>query len=122
CAVPDDAKVLEVFGRVRHALPLLAFECFDQGCLRHVLAHRNLAGGGPFSPPAPQHVLLEVEVVGSGEHAVDDTMDAVAEVLADAEDGRLITTAVVASTPAQARELWSLREDISESLHARRPH
>lgn len=122
CALPDDASVLRLFARVQRALPLMAFECFDQGCFRHVLEHRGSEGRGPFSEPSPQHVLLEVEVQGHGESANEDTVDALTEVLADAQEAGEIVDAKVAGTPAQGRELWIWREDISESLHRHRPH
>jgi FAD/FMN-containing dehydrogenase len=122
CAVVDDARVLDVFARVQAELPLQAFECFDQGCLRHVLAHHGDEGRGPFAEPARQHALIEVEVEGHGEAAKEATVDALADVLADAQDAGEIHDAVLASTPPQERDLWALREDISESLHRHRPH
>lgn len=123
CAVPDETKVLDLFAHVRaHGLTLQAFECFDAGGLKRVLTHRGDEGRGPFDPPSPQHALLEVEVMQSGEAAHEATVDAVAECLADAQEADLLTDAVLASTDAQARELWALREDTSESLHHRHPH
>lgn len=123
CAVPDEARVLELFGRVQaHGLTLQAFECFDQGCLRRVLEHRGGQGHGPFDPPSPQHALIEVEVPQPGDAAHEATHDALAECLADAQDAGLLTDAVLAANASQARELWALREDTSESLHRHRPH
>ncbi|MCB9717586.1 MAG: FAD-binding oxidoreductase [Myxococcales bacterium] len=123
CAVPDEERVLELFARVQASgLVLQAFECFDAGCLRRVLEHRGRDGAGPFDPPSPQHALLEVEVPQPGPQAHEATTDALAEQLADAQDVGTITDAVLASTEAQARELWALREDTSESLHRHRPH
>ncbi|MEX1365145.1 MAG: FAD-binding oxidoreductase [Nannocystaceae bacterium] len=123
CAVPDEARVLELFTRVQGAgLTLQAFECFDAGCLRRVLEHRGSEGRGPFDPPSPQHALIEVEVPQRGPAALEATTDALAECLADAQEAETIIDAVLASTEHQARELWSLREDTSESLHSHHPH
>lgn len=127
CAVPDEARVLELFARVqRQGLVLQAFECFDAGCLQSVLAHRGLAGVGPFDPPSPQHALVEVEVSQPGaaglEAAREATQDALAECLAAAQEAGTITDAVLAQSAQQAKELWALREDTSESMHRRRPH
>ncbi len=127
CAVPDEARVLELFARVHgRGLVLQAFECFDAGCLRHVIAHRGLSGVGPFDPPSPQHALVEVEVPLAGPHggeaAREATQDALAECLADAQETGTITDAVLAGSAQQARELWALREDTSESMHRHRPH
>jgi FAD/FMN-containing dehydrogenase len=115
CAVPDDPAVLALFTRLRaSSLTVSAFECFDDGCLRHVLAHRG--GASPFASPSPRYVLVEVEVPIAGAAAREATESELAEVLADVDD------AILAGTPAQARGLWALREDISESLHRHTPH
>ncbi len=122
CSVPDDASVSKLFTRVRRELPLQAFECFDLGCLRHVMEHRGLAGAGPFGEPSPQHVLIEVEVEGPGESAAEMSQEALTLCLADAQEEAEIDDAVVAATGAQARDLWEYREGISESLHRHSPH
>lgn len=122
CSVPSDADVLSLFARARRELPLQAFECFDQACLRHVLVHRRLAGAGPFEEPSPQHVLIEIEVEGAGQEAHERAHDRLTLCLADAQDAGEIEDAVVASTAAQAKDLWEYREGISESLHAYAPH
>jgi len=122
CSVPDEAHVLSLFTRARHELPLQAFECFDQGCLQHVLEHRGLGGRGPFAEPTPQHVLLEIEIDGDGDDAQEQAHDRLTLCLADAQDAGEIEDAVVAATAAQAKDLWEYREGISESLHAHTPH
>ncbi len=114
-AVPDEARAVELFGRVQSSLVLQAFECFDQASLRSVLAHRGRTDRGPFDPPSPHHALIDVEVIERGEDAEGQTTEALMEILAQAQDDGLVTDAVVAGTPAQARDLWALREDISES-------
>jgi FAD/FMN-containing dehydrogenase len=123
CAVPDEGRVLELFARVqRQQLTLQAFECFDAGCLRRVLEHRGMEGRGPFDPLSAQHALIEVEVPQAGEAAREATQDALAECLATAQEAGVITDAVLAASAQQARELWALREDTSESMHRQRPH
>ena len=123
CAVPDLPRVLALFERVRGSgLMLQAFECFDQGGLVHVLEHRGSEGRGPFEEPSPQHALIEVEVPTKGEGPREHTTDALMECLADAQEASEITDAVLAQTPQQAKDLWALREDISESLHSHAPH
>jgi FAD/FMN-containing dehydrogenase len=121
-AVPSDTAILELFAVVqKHAL-LQAFECFDDGCLRHVLAHRGAGGPGPFAERSPYYVLLEAEVEGRGVDAPQATVAAVEAALVEAGDRGALVDAVVATTPKQARDLWSLREDVSESLHRAHPH
>jgi FAD/FMN-containing dehydrogenase len=121
CAVPDEPRILQLFARVQRQVLLQAFECFDDNGLRHVLAHQG-AKRAPFAHASPQYVLIEAEVEGPGEQAADLTAEALGECLGEAQEAGEIDDAVVASTAAQARELWSLRENISESLHRHRPH
>ena len=121
CAVPDDAAVLALFTRLRaSSLISSAFECLDDGCLRHVLAHRG--GASPFAEASPRYVLVEVEVPVPGEPAREHTQSELAALLADAAEAGEVDDALLAGTPAQARGLWALREDISESLHRHTPH
>lgn len=121
CAVPSDTHVLALFSRLRaSSLALSAFECFDDGCLAHVLAHRR--GDPPFTAPSPRYALLEVEVPVPGDAALEHTRDALSAILGDAQEVGEIDDAVLAGTAAQARALWAYREDISESLHRHTPH
>lgn len=122
-ALPDLEAALKLFGRVgRSGLTIQAFECFDAASLQHVLAHRGSEGRGPFETPSPQHALVEVEVPMPDEASTEATHDALTELLADAQEAGEIEDAVLAATPQQARELWALREDVSESLHRHSPH
>ncbi len=121
CAAPDDAAVLALFARLRASdLTLSAFEFLDEGCVHHVLAHRN--GAAPFAEPSPRLVLVEVEVPLPGAAAREQTEAALGDLLGAATEADEIGDAVLAATPAQARGLWALREDISESLHRHTPH
>jgi FAD/FMN-containing dehydrogenase len=123
CAVPDEPALLALLSRVRTCgATLAAFECFDAGCLRRVLEHRGGDASGPFHPASPQHALIEVEVPAAGDAAREHTVDALTLCLADAQDEGTILDAVVAASTAQARDLWALREDVSESLHRHHPH
>jgi FAD/FMN-containing dehydrogenase len=112
CAVEDDASILRLFSRAQRDLTLQAFEYFEHGCLEHVLAHRGRTGG-PFAQPSHAYVLIEAEQTDAAR---------VTEWLGEAAAAGEIVDAVVATTTAQARDLWSLREDVSESLHRHHPH
>jgi FAD/FMN-containing dehydrogenase len=121
CAVPSDSHVLALFTRLRASgLMLSAFECFDDGCLTHVLHHRR--GDPPFTARTPRYALVEVEVPAAGDAVREATRDELSMVLADAQEAGEIADAVLAGTAAQARTLWAYREDISESLHRHTPH
>ena len=126
CAVPSDEAVLQLFARLRRSgLVLSAFECFDRGCVERVVAHRGVDQAGPLSELGPQQVLIEVELErGDLAGPVDESASygELLECLADAEQAGELLDAALAHGEAQARELWSWREDISEALHAFAPH
>ncbi len=100
--------VLSLFRAAKESgLTLSAYEFFTDKCFARLSRHRNVRW--PFSAPAPHAVLVEVE------NATEDALLAFME--AQAESGR-IADAILAQHAAQARELWALREGISESLSA----
>ncbi|MFM2153123.1 MAG: hypothetical protein RL199_1558 [Pseudomonadota bacterium] len=110
-AVEDLASVLRLFAAARRSgLVLNAFEFFTDKCLARVQRHRKLAA--PFEAPASHYVLVEVERAAATETFV-----------AGLFEHALVLDGVQAQGMAQAAELWSLREAISESLAATgRPH
>jgi FAD/FMN-containing dehydrogenase len=121
CSLPDDASLLRLYSRLRDArLTLSAFECFDAGCVKHVLVHRGSEGRGPFEKLGEQHAVVEVEVKELAE--LEEVHDDLALCLADAQDAGEIDDAVLGANEAQAKALWEWREGISESLHAHTPH
>lgn len=119
-AVPDDASILRLYERVQRGITLQAFEYLEHGCLRHVMSHRGREHAGPFEAPSHAYVLVEAEhAEGESEAQLRERM---IELFAAAAVAGEIEDAVVATTATQARDLWSLREDVSESLHRHRPH
>jgi FAD/FMN-containing dehydrogenase len=121
-AVPNDAAILRLLDRLQRGAVLQAFECLEHGCLAHVLAHRGRAAQGPFQRPSALYVLVEVETATAGEAGLALAHDELVDRLGAAQEAGDIDDAIVAATAQQARDLWALREDISESLHRHRPH
>jgi FAD/FMN-containing dehydrogenase len=99
-----------------------ACEFFTEAAHRIVLKH-SPGAKTPFESIHPYYVLLELEVGASGTESSgnSDLMEALLEGLLSDE---LILDATVAATSTQAKELWSLRENITESIavhgHARK--
>ena len=91
----------------RERFELSAYELFTEPCMVRFRAHRGF--GPPFARPAAAYVLLEAE---APDRAGFETWAHDALAAPGIEDG------VVAQTPAQGRELWRLREGISEALGA----
>jgi FAD/FMN-containing dehydrogenase len=107
-AVADLAAVLKLFREARRQpFTLAAFEFFTDRCAARLLRHRKLRL--PFAAPSSHYVLLEAE---------DADADALAAFGVDVVERELAQDATLAQTPAQATELWALREGISESLAA----
>lgn len=106
--VASFGDVLEVFQSVRQSgFTVMAYEFFTDRCAARVRRHRRVEP--PFSKAAPFYVLIEVE-------------DADQDELLGWTEGILARPGVLdgtmAQSRAQARELWTLREGISESLGA----
>ncbi len=105
-AVRDLSSVLRLFRAARRAsFTIAAFEFFTDRCLARLTRHRKVRS--PFAEPSSHYVLLEAE---AGEAAA---LEAFVE---QAFSDELATDGTLAQSAAQAAELWTLREGISESL------
>lgn len=108
----DLDAVLELFRRAREAAGtnLTAFEFMSGWCIDVVTAHMP-GTRRPLEAEAPWLILLEI----SGGVA-DGSAEALTEaVLSEAIESGVAGDAVVASSLEQARQLWKLREDMSEA-------
>lgn len=113
-AVPRLADVMSVFQHYRARLALTAFEFFSELALTHVLARGALRR--PFDAASDYYVLLEFEA-GRDE----DEAAALAAFEHCVEQG-WVADGVLSQSQQQARELWRLREDISESITPYKPY
>jgi FAD/FMN-containing dehydrogenase len=107
-AVNDIDAGLRLFASARRErFQLSAYELFTEPCMARFRAHRGF--GPPFARPAGAYVLVEAEAPDRAafEQWAHDALAA-----GGALDG------VIAQTAAQGRELWRLREGISEALGA----
>ena len=111
--VTDLDSVMSLYHVFRNKLELSAFEFFSELALLHVLKkglHR------PFDAATPYYVLIEFE---NPEQLHTDTALALFEQCA--EQGWL-ADGVISQSESQAKELWRLREDISESISEYLPY
>ncbi|HEX7663571.1 MAG TPA: FAD-binding oxidoreductase, partial [Polyangiaceae bacterium] len=107
-AVNDIAAVLSLFREARKApFTLAAYEFFTDLCLARVTKHRNLRP--PFAGAAKCYVLVEAEDANAS--------DLETWVSSLFERG-LVQDGTMAQHANEARDLWALRESISESLSA----
>ena len=107
-AVPDLAAVLALFREARRGpFGIMAYEFFTEKCLARLRRHRSVRT--PLSAPSDYYVLLEVE------RGAPEALEAWLGSLFERE---LVTDGTQAQHSAQAADLWTLREGISESLSA----
>lgn len=111
---PDAAVALLERAQRRLGASLTAFELMSAFCIDLVLRHFPDCRL-PFAELAsPYYVLLECSDADSHEHA----QAALTALLAEALEHTLISDAAVASSIAQSRAIWALRENISEAQAA----
>ncbi len=107
-AVSGIDAVLSLFRAAKESgLTVSAYEFFTDKCFARLSRHRNVRW--PFSAPSSHCVLFETE---------NATQDALLAFMEKVAESGVIADAILAQHAAQARELWELREGISESLSA----
>ncbi len=107
-AVPDVAGVLALFRAARLGpFTLSAFEFFTDRCLARLRRHRSVRP--PFEGESGCYALVEVE---------DGDPEQMETWLASLFEQGLVADGTMAQGVGQQKELWSLREGISESLSA----
>ncbi|HEY6130735.1 MAG TPA: FAD-binding oxidoreductase, partial [Halioglobus sp.] len=112
--VPDMASIMQVLRTFQETIELSAFEFFSELALRKVIEHQRLQR--PFETPAAFYALLEFEL--RDEKAMEMAMNVFEQCV---EQGWVLD-GVVSQSIAQARALWRLREDISETISRWTPY
>jgi FAD/FMN-containing dehydrogenase len=107
-AVDDLAAVIRLYRETRASkFVISAYEMFTEVCLARVVAHRRLRS--PLSSSAGYYVLVELE----------DTPREPLEVwVSSLFEREIVRDGVLAQHGGESRDLWALRESISESLSA----
>lgn len=111
--VPDLNGLMAIYGVLRGALELSAFEFFSELALRHVLKkglHR------PFETATPYYVLTEFE------NPAGRFTDQALQLFEHCTEQGWLVDGVISQSEQQAKELWRLREDISESIAEHQPY
>ena len=113
-AVDTMESAMHVLQTFQSRLPLMAFEFFSEKALVHVIQEKGLQR--PCETTGDFYALIEFENVS--EHTLDQAMAAF-EYCVDqgwALDG------TISQNSSQARDLWRLREDISETISRFTPY
>lgn len=112
--VPRFDALMDVLHTFQAQIDLTAFEFFSQRALDKVVAHSGLQR--PFEEPAPFYALLEFDAPDA---AVNEQAMALFEHCV--EQGWVLD-GVMSQSLEQLRNLWRLREDISETLSRWTPY
>jgi len=103
-ALPSPAAALDLLGHMQARAPLSAFELIPRIALELVIKH--IAGvRAPLAKISPWYVLIEA----AGGAGLEDQMEAALATQAFASD------ATIARSQTQAKELWRIRDSISEA-------
>jgi FAD/FMN-containing dehydrogenase len=100
--------IMLVLERIQGTTPLLAYEFFSELAVSKVVEHAGVAR--PFDTKTPFYALIEFE------RDSEETEAAVFEAVEDCMESGWVLDAVMSQSVAQARALWRLREDISETI------
>lgn len=106
--VEDLSSVMKIYHAFKKELPILAFEMFTEVALGTVL-HHHTDLKRPFADAHPYYVLVEFETTG------DEVLERAMSIFEQGLEAGWILDGIQAQTPQQAKDLWRLREDISEA-------
>ena len=106
--------VMRVLTTFKERLDLTAFEFFSDKAMGHVLA--NGALNPPFATRAPFYALLEFEAIS------DETVEDAMRLFERCSEAGWVVDGVMSQNMAQAKSLWRLREDISETISKHTPY
>jgi FAD/FMN-containing dehydrogenase len=112
--VDDFNGIMNLFNRFQAEMDLTAFEFFSEQALQKVVAHSKVPR--PFESVCPYYALLEFE-------CLNDEVEAQAMALFEAcvEEG-WVSDGVMSQSIEQLKNLWRLREDISETISKWTPY
>ena len=110
----DMSAIMAVLDRIQSTTPLLAYEFFSELAVSKVVDHAGVARA--FETRTPFYALVEFE-------RENDMTDAhVFEAVEQCMDKGWVIDVVMSQSVAQARALWRLREDISETISKWTPY
>ncbi len=106
--LPDFDSVMPVLHAFQGKLDLTAFEFFSDRCLDKILARGDVPA--PFATRCPFYALLELEAVS------EDVSNTALELFEHCTEQGWVLDGVLSQSEQQLKNLWRLREDISETI------
>ncbi|WP_404364002.1 FAD-binding oxidoreductase [Marinobacter sp.] len=110
----DLSNTMDVLQTFQKQIDLTAYEFFSHQAMKHVLAHGQVQA--PFETEAPYYALLEFEAVS------DQVMEEALGLFEQCVENGWVLDGVISQSETQARNLWQLRERISESIAPHTPY
>lgn len=112
--VEDMKATMPVLQACQAKLPLTAFEFFSNKALKHVMEEKGLQR--PFETESNFYALIEFENQSEGDQ------ESAMEVFEHCVESGWVVDGSVSQNLAQAKNLWRLREDISETISKFTPY
>jgi len=106
--VPELDGIMEVLNAYQGKMDLTAFEFFSDKAMRKVIARGDVPA--PFETETEYYALLEFEAL------TDADMDVAMELFEYCVEQGWVLDGVISQSETQAKNLWRLREDISETI------
>lgn len=106
--VPSFDAVMPILHAFQNQIDLTAFEFFDENAIQKVLTHGLVSR--PFETVCPYYVLLEFEA------PFEPILDNAMQLFEHCMENGWILDGVMSQSLEQVKNLWRLREDISESI------
>ena len=113
-AVDEMEATMPVLQAFQAAIGINAFEFFSEKALRHVMAEKGLPR--PFATEGNFYALIEFE------NTSEAVMDAAMSVFEHCLEQGWVLDGTMSQNTAQAKNLWRLREDISETISRFTPY
>jgi FAD/FMN-containing dehydrogenase len=112
--VNEMTEVMKVLQAFQEKLDLTAFEFFSEKAMGHVLAKGDVTR--PFPQRAPFYALLEFEALS------DQVLEEAMRLFEYCTEQGWVLDGVMSQSAIQAKSLWRLREEISESISQHTPY
>ncbi|MCB0407304.1 MAG: FAD-binding oxidoreductase [Bdellovibrionales bacterium] len=113
-AVPELSGVMKIYHSFKKQIPLLAFEMFTDVAMGYVLKHTGLKP--PLSEEAPYYVIVELE------NDSENTMETAMAIFESSMEQGWLTDGTISQSAQQAKDIWRLREDITEATSPWEPY
>jgi len=106
--VPEFEAIMDVLHAYQGRMDLTAFEFFSHKAMSKVIARGDVPA--PFETEAEYYALIEFEAL------TDADIDVAMELFEHCVEQGWVLDGVISQSETQAKNLWRLREDISETI------